>query len=155
MTHPLHTPLKLRAEDAHDLHVMSACLQDSLMPATAMSYDEEKKEFTLLANRFCWEVDPHLHEGIPLYARVHAGLHFSNVHTVRRRNLKRHTSPHILSLMCLYAGIEKEIHLIFSEGEQICLHVDQISCHLMDLHDSWVTHQKPDHPLNGSALGEF
>ncbi len=151
MTHPLHTPLKLRAEDKHDLHILSACLQDALLPVTAMAFDQEKKEFTLLANRFCWEVDAHEHEGIPLYARIHAGVHFSNVHGVKHRGFSKQNPIHILSLMCLYGEIDNEIHLVFADGEHICLHVNGVTCHMMDLHDSWITYQKPDHPLNGKT----
>src|SRR5437763_17207664 len=47
--------LKLRAEDADDLAVISACLQDALVPVADLAYVPEDGTFLLVANRFRWE----------------------------------------------------------------------------------------------------
>jgi hypothetical protein len=48
-------PLKLRAEDAEDLDVVSACLQDAIVPLSDMEFLAGEKRFVLVANRFRWE----------------------------------------------------------------------------------------------------
>src|ERR1051325_4571288 len=48
-------PLRLRAEDAEDLAVISACLQDALVAVRDLAYDPGAAMFVLVANRFRWE----------------------------------------------------------------------------------------------------
>lgn len=48
-------PLALRAEDADDLRIMSALLQDSVLPGSEISYDPRARRLALLLNRFRWE----------------------------------------------------------------------------------------------------
>lgn len=50
--------LKLRAEDAEDLRVISAVLQDSLIPLTEMRFLAGEGRFVMIANRFRWENCP-------------------------------------------------------------------------------------------------
>ena len=47
-------PLKLRARDRGDLEVISALLQDALVPLVDVSYLPREKRFVLVANRFRW-----------------------------------------------------------------------------------------------------
>ena len=48
-------PLKIIARDAEDLAVVSACLQDALIPLNEMRYLPQERRFILVANRFRWE----------------------------------------------------------------------------------------------------
>ena len=59
--------LKLRAEDAEDLAVISACLQDALVPVRDLAYVPEDRTFLLVANRFRWEngLSPAPGEAVP------------------------------------------------------------------------------------------
>lgn len=142
-----HKPLRLKAEDPHDLKILSALLQDALIHTGGMHYSPDAHLFTILANRFCWEAEPEEVEGEKLHKRTHSGLHFSHVTQVRHSGIDQahHHKHH--NLLAVHADKEGEIHLIFSDGEQICLHVDQIMAHLTDLHEHWWTHQKPEHPI--------
>src|SRR5260370_7067427 len=47
--------LKLRAEDAEDLAVISACLQDALVAVRDLAYAPQERSFLFVANRFRWE----------------------------------------------------------------------------------------------------
>jgi hypothetical protein len=49
------TGLKLRAEDDEDLGVISACLQDALIPLSDMEFLAAEMRFAFVANRFRWE----------------------------------------------------------------------------------------------------
>jgi hypothetical protein len=100
-----------------------------------------------LGNRFCWEKPSQPNEdGVHMHQRVHAGVYFSHVKRVRTNGIhhpKNHS--HVLSLLAVHGDIEGEIHLLFSGGKAICLHVEKVLCHLKDLHEPWWTHQKPYH----------
>jgi hypothetical protein len=52
---PADRPLKLRAYDKEDFAVVSAVLQDALVPVIDMAWLVEEKRFALVANRFRWE----------------------------------------------------------------------------------------------------
>ena len=47
--------LKIIARDAEDLAVVSACLQDALIPLNEMRYLPQERRFIMVANRFRWE----------------------------------------------------------------------------------------------------
>ncbi|MFV0302320.1 MAG: DUF2948 family protein, partial [Paracoccus sp. (in: a-proteobacteria)] len=49
------TPLVLKAEDAADLGVISALVQDAVLPASEMAHDPRARRLALLINRFRWE----------------------------------------------------------------------------------------------------
>lgn len=51
-------PLRLRAEDADDLAVIAALVQDAVLPATEMRWTRKKRRFACLINRFRWEDKP-------------------------------------------------------------------------------------------------
>ena len=86
MAEQRHRPtdaLKLLARDEEDLAVISAILQDALIPVSEMAYLPEEHRFALVANRFRWEAPP----GRPrekLERRL-TGFSIGGVSAVRRR----------------------------------------------------------------------
>ena len=50
--------LRLLAHDGDDVAVLSALLQDAIIPGSDMSFDRKLNEFVIIANRFCWELEP-------------------------------------------------------------------------------------------------
>ena len=50
--------LRLLANDIDDVGVLSALLQDAIVPGSDMSFDRKLNEFVIVANRFCWEMEP-------------------------------------------------------------------------------------------------
>lgn len=49
------TPLALRAEDEADLRIISALVQDAILPASEILHDARTRRLALLINRFRWE----------------------------------------------------------------------------------------------------
>ena len=47
--------LKLLAEDAADLEIVSAAMQDALLRVADISVDKKQRRFTVMLNRFRWE----------------------------------------------------------------------------------------------------
>lgn len=72
-------PLALKAEDQDDLRVISALLQDAILPASEISYDARARRLALLINRFRWEdADMARAEGRP-FERVQSVLVIGDV----------------------------------------------------------------------------
>jgi hypothetical protein len=120
-------PLRLHAEDADDLQVISSCLQDA------------------------WERNQPRFEG---GERVRAGLRFENVLSVRARNIDLDDSAGLLSLLAVKSaqdGGDMLLHLIFGGGGLLELRAEVIDCRLEDLGEGWPTPNRPDHELGEDA----
>ena len=170
------TPLKLRARRAEDYEVVSALLQDALIPASEMDYLPEQRRFVVLANRFRWELsrdgpadteptanpesggrgavdasdDARFHDvdAHTHFQRTHCGLCFDRVKAVRRRGFKPGQSATLLNLLALTYD-DGGITLEFSGGAAVRLVGRRIACHLEDLGESWPTKWRPSHAAVG------
>ena len=47
--------LLLRAEDAEDLKILSACVQDMAVKAMDVAWEPKRRRLVLLGNRYRWE----------------------------------------------------------------------------------------------------
>ena len=144
-----NAPLKLRAADKDDLAVLSAFLQDAVVPVMDASFLPAENRFVFVANRFRWE-DAERDRGVvgtPVFERVHCGVCFDHVTAVRQLGLDQRRRGQIVSLLALNVG-EGSIDLVLSAGATIQLEVDGILCHLQDLDEPWPTHWRPTHPLD-------
>lgn len=87
-----YTPLSLQANDIQGMEIVSALLQDSLLPPTDMNHDGNT--FVLVCSRFMREIsnaNPH---------RVHTAVYIQGVQQVQRKNIspKNELPLNILSL---------------------------------------------------------
>ncbi len=164
--------LKLRAQDDHDVTVLSALLQDALVPRRQITYLAPERRFIILANRFRWESKPeappppveegedasfeqaasklapeaeaNLAEG-EVYSRVICGVCFDRVRAARSRGLDAAAeSGKPLNLLSLRRGLAAWL-LSFSGGAEIRLEGPAIVAHLEDLGESWPTRWRPSH----------
>ena len=75
--------LRLLAHDGDDVAVLSALLQDAIIPGSDMSFDRKLNEFVIVANRFCWELEPFVDvkssDGKPIYERRLCGIRIAHV----------------------------------------------------------------------------
>ena len=142
--------LKLRAEDAEDLAVISACLQDALVAVRDLAYAPEERSFLLVANRFRWENGPRPAPGEVPYERVLCGITFSGVTAVSYSGFRRTDNGRILSLLAI-RGERDAIRLEFSSGAAIRLEAARILCHARDLGDPWPTPWRPRHDLDEAS----
>ncbi len=140
-----YKPLKVRVEDEEDLNIISACLQDSLIPLTGIEYDPKSQTFYLIANRFCWECDPEHVEGIDYHNRVAAGVTFHHVKKVQQKGIDPTHQAEIVNLLTIHNPEQGCVHLVFSGGPEIKLEVDKLCCHLADIDEPYPTSQKPTH----------
>src|SRR5215813_15441067 len=94
---PDSAALKLRAEDAEDLAIISACLQDALVPVRDLAFVPEDREFLLVANRFRWEGGLQPAPGEAGYQRILCGVTFREVMAVTYSGFRRSDAGRILS----------------------------------------------------------
>ena len=142
--------LRLRAEDADDLAVISACLQDALVPVRDLAYDRDERAFFAVANRFRWESGFAPMPGEVGHQRVLCGLAFREVDAVAHRGFRRSDDDRILSLLAIRvepAETGVAIHFEFSGGATIRLDAARLLCHARDLGEPWPTPWRPRHDV--------
>ncbi len=139
--------LKLRAEDADDLAVLSACLQDALVPVRDLAYVPDQKIFVFVANRFRWESGSRPVPGGR--QRILCAVTFSAVAGVSYRGFRRSDEDRILALLAIRAEAgtvgATAILLEFSGHAAIRLEVARIQCRARDLGEPWPTPWHPRH----------
>ena len=139
-----HGPV-LAAEDAEDLEVISARLQDAVARVGDLVYLPKKRRFAALLNRFKWE------KGERGDLRVRSGLHFDGVLSVKSKKLKLGAPEAVVSLLAVKfapraaddpAGI---VELIFAGGGVIQLEVECLDAGLADVSGDWAARGRPAH----------
>lgn len=137
-------PLKLKAEDAEDLKIISAALQDAIGRLGDFRYDRTERHFTAEFNRFQWEAAEQGRK-----QRVRSAVRFHDVMDTKARNLKRNAAEAVVELL----AIEFEpgeapggaLRLIFSGGGEMRLEVECIDALLADVSAPWPTRRAPEH----------
>lgn len=94
-------PLRLVAQDAEDVKVMSSLVQDAVLPVTELKFDARHRRFALLLNRFRWE-DRHEAERVGrAYERVRSVLLVEDVRKVQSFGFDRADKDLVLSLLSI------------------------------------------------------
>ncbi|WP_010137888.1 DUF2948 family protein [Oceanicola sp. S124] len=91
-------PLNLGALTGEDLQVLSALIQDAVLPVTEMRFMRDERRFAMLLNRFRWEDGARDRHGAE---RVRSVLVFENVQTVASQGISRADPEMILSTLSL------------------------------------------------------
>ena len=143
--------LRLRAEDAEDLAVLAACLQDARVPVGAISFDGRRHRFAMALNRFCWECEGPRGSG-QQHQRVATGLRIEGVQSVRVQGIDRGKADQVLELLSILgeAGPEGSATLtfVFAGGGAMRLEVECIDCYLADLDQPVPVPVRPWHLVN-------
>lgn len=150
MTKKEYEPLRLSALDGDDLQVLSACLQDALVPIAGMTYEEDKGHFYLMMNRFCWECHPEVVEGDEVHQRVHCGIHLDHVKRVKHKGFDPNHEDGFMNLLTIHNKKKGCVNLVFSGGGEVELDVDKLKCLIQDLDEPYPTKNKPSHPAANS-----
>ncbi|OZA18267.1 MAG: hypothetical protein B7Y02_01820 [Rhodobacterales bacterium 17-64-5] len=94
-------PLHLLAQDADDLRVISALVQDAVLPVTEMQHDPKRRRFALLLNRFRWEDRVEAERQGRSFERVRSVLLVEDVLKVQTSGFERADKDLVLSLLSL------------------------------------------------------
>ena len=148
--------IRLSARDDDDIAVFSTLLQDAIIPGADMTFKKESKEFVIVANRFCWELEPSTdlksNTGKPLHERRLCGIRISHINSVRQYQWpksRQDTLFNLLALRCLNMAKKARggyaLQLEFSGGSSLRLNVDAIDVLLIDLDQGYPTSLQPSH----------
>jgi len=139
--------LKLIANSQEDLRVISAHLQDSIVPITDIAHLKKNRIFLLQLNRFMWE---DIERGVfRKNKRVRTILKFDNVIGVSSKNINQKNNSRFLDFLAIECNRLKnssyEITLIFSGDTVIKIKSEVIEVTLDDQGTPWESKTKPKH----------
>jgi hypothetical protein len=139
--------LNLLADDAEDLKVISAALQDAVCTIADISFEKASRRLTVSLNRFRWEAAAKRGG-----ERVRSGLQLGGVLDVKAKNLRRDAPKGVLSLLTVSfepgeapGGV---IGLSFAGGGELKVAVECIDAVLADVSRPWPTPRRPAHDLS-------
>lgn len=92
-------PLRLKAQDAGDVQVISAVLQDAVFPITEMRFQARQRRFAILMNRFRWEDAGNAQKRARPVERVQSLLTVEDVVKVATQGIDRQDKDTVLSLL--------------------------------------------------------
>ncbi|MGQ3018351.1 DUF2948 family protein [Phenylobacterium sp.] len=135
-------PLRLRAEDADDLAVMSAALQDAVGKIGDIRFEAQARRLTLTLNRYRWEAGGR--------SRVRAALQLGSVDGVEARRLRRDAPDAVVELLALTFEPDAEppggaLILSFAGGGDLRVKVECVDAVLADVSAPWPTPRTPRH----------
>tara|TARA_R110002110_G_scaffold62670_3_gene174688 strand:- start:82 stop:540 length:459 start_codon:yes stop_codon:yes gene_type:complete len=141
--------LRLKAEDAEDLQIIAAYLQDAVVLVKDIAYLPGTRRLAMVANRFCWEDELGPVPAGRTHKRARTGLHFDNVEKVRSRNIEQDRQEGVLNLLTIAfeegATPSGSVVLTFSGDGEIRIDVEALEAHLADMGSSWETTNVPSH----------
>ena len=148
--------LRLLANDSDDVGVLSALLQDAIIPGSDMSFDRTLNAFMIVANRFCWESEPCVDikssDGKPIYERRLCGIRIARVRSVQHYNWPKARQYGLFNLLALglvnvaeKAADGAVLQFQFSGGSSLRLNVDDVDIVLADLDVGHPTSLQPAH----------
>lgn len=156
--HDLDRQLRLLARDEDDVAVVSALLQDAIIPGADMEFKRKTNQFFIVANRFCWEIQPldgvTSSDGKPVHQRRLCGICIRHVTVVQHHNWPDMRQDALFNLLALrYVGMAKHtgegvvLQFEFSGGSSLRLLTDDIDITLADLDAGHPTSLQPAHDV--------
>ncbi len=139
-------PPRLLAQDADDLAVISAAVQDAVGKLADVSFEAVPRRLTLALNRFRWEAGGKSQE------RVRSALQIAGVLGVRSKGVPMSDPAAVISVLAVTfqpKGAAEdpsgEMHLHLAGGGVLCVEVECIDAVLADLSEPWAAMRRPKH----------
>jgi DNA-binding protein YbaB len=134
-------PLRLLAQDADDLAILSAAMQDAVAKVGDITYEAKARRLTIAFNRYCWETDGG--------ARVRSGLQLGGVLNVQARKIRRNARSAVLEVLAVTfdegeapGGI---VTISCAGGGDLRAVVECVDAVLADISEPWPTPRAPSH----------
>ena len=143
--------VRLRAASVSDVEVISALLQDAIIPGEDMTFDSAGRRFVMVANRFCWDRRPldgvTSETGAPIYERRLCGVRIEGVNAVEASGMPAMRRGTLFNLLAITVSDtpDSRVEIIFSDGVSLRLAVDGLSILAEDLDDGRPTSIMPSH----------
>jgi hypothetical protein len=150
--------LRLLARDEDDVAVVSALLQDAIIPGADMEFNRKTGQFIIVANRFCWEIPPldgvTSIDGKPVHERWLCGICVRHVTAVQHHDWPDMRQDALFNLLALrhvdmaeQEGEGMGLQFEFSGGSSLRLLTDEIDIMLADLDAGHPTSLQPAHDV--------
>jgi hypothetical protein len=134
-------PLRLLAEDAEDLAVISAAVQDAVCKVGDIVYEPKARRLTIAFNRYLWEAGGG--------GRVRSGLQLGGVLKVQARQIRRGAPDAVLEILAMTFEPSEApggvVTMSFAGGADIRATVECVEAVLADVSQPWPTPRKPAH----------
>jgi hypothetical protein len=130
-------PVRLRAETAEDLEIVSALVQDAVAQVADAAWTPRRRRFTLLVNRFRWEDAPAAVRQNRPYERVRALLSVGAALSARAQGLDPAARETVVSLLAI--GFEPTadgagvVRLTLAGDGEIAIEVEALDVTLTDV----------------------
>ena len=149
--------MRLLAETEEDLEVLSALLQDSIIPGEDMHHDRGGRRFVMVVNRFCWDLPPvegvTSQDGGPVYERRLCGVQIRHVTAVRQTGMPADRRAALLNLLAIRADTDGagavRLEWLFSGGAALQFDIDSLSVIAEDIDTGQPTPNRPVHDVDG------
>jgi len=136
-------PLKLLAQDAEDLALISAALQDAVAKVGDIDYEPKARRLTIAFNRYRWEAGGG--------ARVRSALQLAGVLSFQTRKIRRDAPDAVLEILAMTfepgeapGGV---VTIACAGGGDLRATVECVEAVLADVSQPWPTPRKPAHEL--------
>ena len=134
-------PLRLLAQDAEDLAIISAAMQDAVAKLGEISYEARARRLTIGFNRYRWESGKS--------ERVRSGLQLGGVLKVQTRKVRRGSRDAVIEVLAVTfepgeapGGV---ITISCAGGGDLRAVVECIDAVLADVSEPWPTPRTPTH----------
>lgn len=138
-------PLRLKAESAEDLAVLSSLLQDAVGRAGDIAWHQKQRRLVMLVNRFRWEAGA---EAGPSGGgqRVRSAVSIESALAVRARGLDPRAKAQVYELLAILFEPSRDcagtLTLTLAGGAEIQAEVECLELTLADLSRPWPARAK-------------
>jgi len=141
-------PLRLLAEDADDLRVISAALQDAVAKIGDIRWEAGPRRLTVAFNRYRWEAGGKAE-------RVRSALQIGGVMAVKSRKLRPTAKRAVVELLALEFEPGEApggaITFEFAGGGDLRAEVECLDVVLADVSEPWNARSEPRHDDGAAA----
>jgi hypothetical protein len=134
-------PLRLLAQDADDLAIISAAMQDAVAKVGDITYEAKAQRLTIAFNRYCWESGGK--------ERVRSGLQLGGVMTVQARKIRRTPRDAVIEVLAVTFDPGEPpggmVTISCAGGGDLRALVECVDAVLADVSEPWPTPRAPAH----------
>ncbi len=135
-------PLKLLAQDAEDLAVVSAALQDAIGKVGDIHWEPGRRQLTVAVNRFRWEAGGKAE-------RIRSAVQVGGVMAVKARKIRRDAKRAVLELLAVTFEPGEApggaVVFGFAGGADLRVEVECLDVVLADVSKAWPAVAEPRH----------
>ncbi len=142
--------LKLKAQDAEDIQVVSAILQDAIVPMCDIIYEPENKLMIIGPQRIRREIPVGEIQESGIGERICCAVHIHGVEGAQTHEIDLSNKNLMLDLLALLLD-EHELTFIFAGGAKIRLKLGSWWMTIEDFGDSWPIVCNPCHDKKAAS----